>query len=98
MLEWLRNSYGDFGQLDEKAINFYGQIQDMPKPVKLSFNAEENRRFLLTMYLVLHSIKCEILLPYMDQYGKKLEWQTLKVKFESMNPDSLKQAIHSAQR
>lgn len=94
ILAWLNTTYIDLGQLDEKAHLLYLQIRDLPKPVKLTFNAEENRRFQLTMFLVLHSIKSEILLPYIDN-GRKLEWQTLKVKLESMAPEVLRQSILS---
>lgn len=98
LISWLLTNYSDFGALDEKAMKMYRKIQEVPKPVKLTFNAEENRRFLLSMYYALHSIKCEILLPYVDQYGKKLAWPSLKVRFESMKPEELRQAISQVDR
>lgn len=92
LLGWLQNKHIDLPQLDEKALFYYQKIQESPKPVKLSFNPEENRRFLLTMFLVLHSIRCEHLIPYINN-GSKFEWETFKMKFESMNPDTIAKAI-----
>lgn len=93
ILVWLHENGNNLEQLDDKATFVYHQIQDHPKPVKLSFNAEENRRYLLSMYLVQLAIKTEQLLPYVDQEGRKLEWQSLKGRLETMNPEMLTQAI-----
>jgi hypothetical protein len=92
VLGWLQNKHIDLPQLDEKALFYYQRIQELPKPVKLSFNPEENRRYLLTMFLVLHAIRCEHLIPYINN-GCKFEWETFKMKFESMNPDTIAKAI-----
>lgn len=96
-LDWLNGPFIDLKQLDEKAYIVYRQIQELSKPVKLTFNPEENRRYLLAMYLSLHSIRSETLLPY-TEHGRKLEWQTFKVRVESMNPEMLKQSLFSMDR
>lgn len=92
LLGWLQNKHVDLPQLDEKAMIYYKQVQNSAKPVKLTFNPEENRKFLLAMFMVLHSIRCEHLLPYTNN-GKKFEWESFKARLESMNSDLLREGI-----
>lgn len=92
ILAWLKNRQIDLSQLDEKALILYNQIQDSAKPAKLLYNPEENRRFQLAMFLVLHSIFSEKHLPYVSG-GRKFEWETFKMKCESMTPDMLRTGI-----
>ena len=94
-VEWLNSLYVKLEQIDHKADVFFSQILDLPKPYKLSFNAEENRRYHLAMYMSLLSIRTETMLPYCVGNNKKYEWQTLKGRLESMNPEMLRQAIYS---
>lgn len=92
LLAWLKNRQIDLPQLDEKALILFNQIQDYSKPAKLMYNPEENRKFQLAMYYVLHSILCEKHLPY-TRDSRKFEWESFKMKCESMSPDMLRTGI-----
>lgn len=92
ILAWLKNRQIDLPQLDEKAMILYNQLQDLAKPAKLMYNPEENRKFLLTMFMVMHSVFSEKHMPYINN-GRKFEWETFKMKCESMTPDMLRTGI-----
>lgn len=92
ILAWLKNRQIDLPQLDEKALLLYNQIQDSAKPAKLMYNPEEARRFHLTMFMVMHAIYSEKHLPYLNG-GRKFEWETFKMKCESMTPDMLRTGV-----